>query len=315
MRFGGGGPYLLAMHSRLPLNPLRVFEACARHGSFLRAAEELAITPGAVSRQIKTLEAELEVRLFDRFNRAVRLTESGRQLATGVRQGFSTLQASVDAVRSRRDAPLVVSVVHSLAAKWLVPRLQHFQQRHPEVQILIDASDAPADLARDGVDVAIRLGRGPYPGLHATHLIETVLVPVCSPDLLARLGPFDTAHDLARAPLLHDVRMAQNEPTWPEWLAAAGAAEADTGTGPQFSNSYLAIEAALTGRGVALAQEAMVLDDLASGRLVKPFGVTLESPFSHWVLSLPEKADQPSIRRFRTWLLDQATADGLPRRS
>ena len=299
------------MNGRLPLNALRVFEACARHGSFLHAADELAITPGAVSRQIKALEAELEVRLFDRFNRAVRLTEAGTQLATGVRQGLSTLQSAVDAVRSRRDAPLVVTVIHSLAARWLVPRLHDFQRRYPDVQILVSASDAAADLTRDNVDVAIRLGRGPYPGLHVTHLFDTIMSPVCSPGLLERFGPFDHPNDLARVTLLHDVQMLADEPEWSDWLAAAGADEVDPRPGPRFSNTYLAVEAALADRGVALAHHAMVMDDVASGRLVRPFPLSVPSPFSQRILSLPEKADQPNIRRFRAWLLEQAQADGL----
>jgi LysR family transcriptional regulator, glycine cleavage system transcriptional activator len=298
------------MSSRLPLNALKVFEACARHGSFLKAADELAITPGAVSRQIKGLEAELEIRLFDRFNRAVRLTEAGEQLAAGVRQGLRTLQAAVDAVRSRRDAPLVVSVIHSIAAKWLAPRLHVFQQRHPDVRILVDASDQAVDLARDGIDIALRFGPGPYPGLDAVKMISTSLVPVCSPRLADELrsgGP-DAMADVA---LLASARLALEEPGWPEWLAAAGARPRAAAAGPSFSNTYLAIEAAVAGRGVALAQPIMVIDDLAAGRLVAPFDFELPHPFGHWILSLPEKAQQPNIRRFRTWLLDQAAADGL----
>lgn len=298
------------MSNRLPLNALKVFEACARHGSFLKAAEELAITAGAVSRQIKGLEAELEVRLFDRFNRAVRLTEAGEQLALGVRQGLSTLQASVDAVRSRRDAPLVVSVIHSIAAKWLAPRLHVFQQRHPDVRILVDASDQAVDLARDGIDIAIRFGRGPYPGLDAVKLMETSLVPVCSPRLAEELRSARDPGDVPGVALLESTRLTHDEPGWPEWIAGAGLQPRAAG-GPLFSNTYLAIEAAVAGRGVALAQPVMVLDDLAAGRLVAPFDFQLPHPFAHWILALPEKAQQPNIRRFRTWLLDQAAADGL----
>lgn len=298
------------MPNRLPLNALKVFEACARHGSFLKAADELAITPGAVSRQIKGLEAELEVRLFDRFNRAVRLTEAGEQLAGGVRQGLSMLQASVDAVRSRRDAPLVVSVIHSIAAKWLAPRLHVFQQRHPDVRILVDASDQAVDLARDGIDIAIRFGRGPYPGLDAVKLMATSLIPVCSPRLAEELRAARDPNDVPDVALLESARLSPDEPGWPEWIAAAGLRSRAAG-GPLFSNTYLAIEAAVAGRGVALAQPVMVLDDLAAGRLTTPFEFELPHPFSHWILALPEKAQQPNIRRFRSWLLDQATADGL----
>jgi LysR family transcriptional regulator, glycine cleavage system transcriptional activator len=154
------------MTARLPLGALRVFEAAARRGSFLKAAEELAVTPGAVSRQIKALEVELGVRLFDRFNRSIRLTEAGETLAQGVRQGLATLESAVETVRSRREAPLVVSVMHSLAARWLAPRLHLFEQKHPEIQLLLAASDTTVDLARDNVDVAIRQsarGSAPIP--------------------------------------------------------------------------------------------------------------------------------------------------------
>ncbi len=298
--------------SRLPLNGLRVFEAAARHGSFLKAAEELAITPGAVSRQIKALEAELSIRLFERFNRAVRLTEPGGRLAVGVRQGLAQVAAAVDEVRSARGGPLVVTAMHSLAARWLVPRLHRFNERHPDVQVLVEASDVAADLVRDRIDLAIRFGRGPYPNLAATRLISTVQFPVCSPRLLEEMH---LAHpsDLSRALLLADVNLGVGEPSWPDWLAAAGAPEVDAGRGQQFSNTYLAIEAALAGRGVALAQQAMVLDDMASGRLVRPFATELRAGYDHWIVTLPEKADHPNVRRFRTWLLRQAEADGLPR--
>lgn len=299
------------MSERLPLGALRVFEAAHRLGSFLRAAEELGVTPGAVSRQIKSLETELGTRLFDRFNRAVRPTEAGDTLALGVHRGLATLAAAVDEVRHARDAPLVISVMHSLAARWLAPRLHNFEARHPEVQVLLSASDIAVDLARDQVDIAIRHGRGPYPGLHVTPLFRTLLFPVCSPKLreTARL---ETPSDLAGLSLLRDVKTRFGEPSWREWLDAAGAVEVDASTGPQFSNTYLALEAAVAGRGVAISAGAMAMDDLAAGRLVKPFDFTFESPYSTWALSLPEKADRPATRKFRTWLLQQAKADGLP---
>ncbi len=297
---------------RLPLTALRVFEAAARHESFLQAAEELAITPGAVSRQIKALETELAVRLFERFNRAVRLTETGRRLATGVRQGLSLMEEAVAEVRSARPGVLAVTAMHSFAARWLVPRLHLFNERHPDIQVLVAASDAAVDLVRDRYDVAIRFGRGPYPGLHAKKLVSLFMFPVCSPRLLEHTR-LETPHDLANAHLLADVYLAQGEPHWGDWLAQAGAPEVEWRRGQQFSNVYLAIEAAIAGRGVALGERALVLDELATGRLVKPFDIELRSPFSQWILSLPEKADRPDIRKFRNWLLAQADADGLER--
>ena len=186
---------------RLPLTALRVFESAARHESFLRAAEELAITPGAVSRQIKALEAELAVRLFERFNRAVRITDTGRRLATGIRQGLSLMEEAVNEVRNERPGVLAVTAMHSFAARWLVPRLHLFNERHPDIQVLVAASDTTVDLVRDRYDVAIRFGRGPFPGFSAHKLVSLFLFPVCSPRLLEET-PLSTPHDLAKAHLL-----------------------------------------------------------------------------------------------------------------
>jgi LysR family glycine cleavage system transcriptional activator len=296
--------------SRLPLNALRTFEAAARHQSFLKAADELAVTPGAVSRQIKALETELGLRLFERFNRAVRLTPAGEQLAAGVQRGFATLQAAVAEAQGSRAGPLTVSVMHSLAARWLAPRLHDFQQRYPDIQVMVAASDLPADLVRDRIDIAIRYGAGPYPGLAATRLIATRMFPVCSPRLL-ETQVLRTPGDLSHTLLLSDVNVTPIETTWRHWLAEANALDVDTSQGLQFSNTYLAIEAALAGRGVALAQEAMVVEELKDGRLVRPFETVVEGSLSHWILTLPEKADLLAIRRFRGWLIDQARRDGL----
>lgn len=298
--------------SRLPLTGLRVFEAAARHESFLHAAEELAITPGAVSRQIKSLETELAVRLFERSNRAVRLTETGRRLAVGVGQGIGLLEDAVREARTPQQAVLAVSAMHSFAARWLVPRLHNFNALHPDIQVLVAASDTPVDLERDRYDVAIRFGRGPYPGFTVKKLVSLFLFPVCSPRLLEET-PLQTPSDLGKVQLLRDVHLAQGEPDWPDWLAAAGAPLVDWSRAQQFSNVYLAIEAAMAGRGVALAEAALVQDELASGRLVKPFDIELLSSYSQWILTLPEKADRPDIRRFRNWLIAQADADGLRR--
>jgi LysR family transcriptional regulator, glycine cleavage system transcriptional activator len=297
---------------RLPLTALRVFEAAARHESFLVAAEELAITPGAVSRQIKALETELAVRLFERFNRAVRLTETGKRLATGVRQGLSLMEEAVAEVRSERPGVLAVTAMHSFAARWLVPRLHLFNERHPDIQVLVAASDQAVDLVRERYDVAIRFGKGPFPGFAAKKLVSLFMFPVCSPRLLEQTR-LDTPKDLAKVHLLADVYLATGEPHWGDWLELAGAPEVDWRRGQQFSNVYLAIEAAIAGRGVALGERALVLDELATGRLVKPFDLELLSPFSQWILTLPEKADRPDIRKFRNWLVAQADSEGLQR--
>jgi LysR family glycine cleavage system transcriptional activator len=297
--------------SRLPLNAIRTFEACARLGSFLAAAEELAVTPGAVSRQIKALEAELGVRLFYRFNRAVKLTEVGERLAVGVSDGLARLEDAVNRVRPTPDNRLVISVLHSLATKWLAPRLWRFEALYPEMDVLVSAADRPVDLAREQVDVALRLGPGPYTGLDAMMLMESWVSPICAPALAPTLK---TPEDLLHAPLIHDEARRPDEPTWARWLEVAGVtpgADFDAERGPRFSNSYLAVDAAVAGRGVALAEDPIILDDLAAGRLVKPFPQRLKSPFSTWAICLPERADQLKIRRFRNWLMETAKAEGL----
>lgn len=301
----------MSSRSRLPLNALRVFEAAARHGRFDRAADELAITPGAVSRQIKALELELGVRLFDRFNRAVRLTEAGARLSEGVAQGLERIEQSVERIRPRGDGPLVVSVLHSFAVKWLVPRLHAFYERHPDAEILVSASDRNVDLVREA-DVAIRYGPGPYPGLSAHKLAHGRMFPVCSPRLLEGDAPLKTPSDLSRFLLLHDDNLLNTEPVWTDWLRAAGAEGVDGSKGLRFSNTYLSLEAATSGRGVVLAHEILAYDDLKSGRMVRPFAQAIDSsPLLYWFLCLPERADQPRIRRFRSWLLEQARREGL----
>lgn len=304
-------PDALGGISRLPLNALRVFEAAARSGSFLAAARQLSITPGAVSRHIKRLEADLGVRLFDRFNRAVRLTESGRVLAAAVNDGLGRILEGVERIRPPSDRPLVVSIAYSIAGKWLTPRLHRFLDANPDIEVVVAASDQAVDLAREPVDIAIRLGPGPYPGLHAERLFETRVFPVCSPRLVEEL-PLRAPGDLARAALIQEVVYRGTlEPSWSDWLAAAGCGDVIGGRGPTFSNTYLALETAIAGRGVVLAQEALVLDDLASGRLVRPFEQILTGRLSYWILCLPERADRTRVRRFRSWLLRQAEQDGL----
>jgi LysR family glycine cleavage system transcriptional activator len=304
----------MTARSRLPLNALRVFDAAARLGSFTLAADTLSITPGAVSRQIKALEAELGVRLFDRFNRAVALTDAGQRLAEGVAEAFDRLETVVERARPRTDGPLVVSVLHSMAAKWLVPRLNRFEERHPGIEILVSASDRAVDLAREAVDVAIRYGTGPFPGLDARPLIRNAMFPVCSPALLQRRpAPWSIA-DLADTLFLHDDNVREDEPDWHAWLRFIGGRgdEVDVTRGLRFSNTYLAMEAAMSGRGVTLTNECWVIDDLAAGRLARPFTGRMVTDYSFFAVCLPERADDPRVRRFRAWLEEQAKADRLP---
>jgi LysR family glycine cleavage system transcriptional activator len=298
--------------SRLPLTALRVFEAAARQQSFLKAADELAVTPGAVSRQIKALETDLRVRLFERLNRAVRLTPEGERLAAGIARGLSIMEAAVEDVRSARDAPLVVTTLHTLAARWLAPRLHRFQARYPDIQVHVAATDQAMDLVRDRVDMAIRYGRGPYANLDATLLMDSNMFPVCSPRLLETTR-LETPGDLAHTRLIVDANRASGEPSWAEWLAAAGVPDIDFSRGLAFSNTYLGIEAALAGQGVVLSLEAWVVEELRTGRLVRLFETATASPYRNWIITLPERRDDPKVRRFRDWLIAEVEADGLPR--
>jgi len=302
----------MSPRARLPLNALRVFEAAARRVSFTLAAEELLITPGAVSRQIKALEAELGVRLFDRFNRAVQLTPAGERLAAEVADGLDRLQTAVDRIRPKLDGPLVVSVPHSLAAKWLVPRMHLYNAQFPGSDVLISANDRAVDLARDEVDLAIRYGPGPYPGLHAELLVSNQMIPVCSPELLESGKPLSAPADLVHHVLLHDNNIIEGEPVWPSWLELKGVEGVDPNEGPRFSNTYLSLQAVMSGRGVVLGHEILVMDDLRAGRLARPFtDDAMPTPFHYWMLCLPERAREPRLRRFRQWLKARIEADGM----
>jgi LysR family glycine cleavage system transcriptional activator len=302
----------MSARSRLPLNALRVFESAARRVSFTAAAEELSITPGAVSRQIKALEAELGVRLFDRFNRAVVLTPSGQQLAAEVAAGLDRLQQAVERIRPRPDGPLVVSSSHSFAAKWLVPRLHLYNHQFPGSDVLISANDRAVDLARGEADIAIRYGPGPYPGLSAELLLSNVIMPVCSPMLLEGPRPLRTFEDLRHHVLIHDNNIIDDEPIWSSWLDRFGVSGVDPSEGPRFSNTYLSLQAVMSGQGVVLGHEVLVMDDLAAGRLSRPFrDAGMPTPYHYWALCLPERAREPRIRRFRQWIKARLIADGL----
>jgi LysR family transcriptional regulator, glycine cleavage system transcriptional activator len=291
-----------------PLNALRAFEAAARHLSFSRAAEELHVTPAAVSHQIKQLEEHLTIRLFHRRNRAVHLTEAGVGYLLVVRDAFDRLTAAtVRLAEQDQVGHLVVAVLPSFAAKWLVPRLPRFRALAPDIDVNIAASHDMVDLVGGEADVAIRYGRGAWPGLKALRFLAEEVFPVCSPNLLkngrAILEPDDLVHHL----LLHD------EPDkrypyldWPTWLRTAGATRVDSARGPTFSDSSMLLQAAIDGQGVALGRSVLVSDDLAAGRLVKPFALSFPANAAYWLVAPPEAWDRPKIKAFREWLLDEA---------
>jgi LysR family glycine cleavage system transcriptional activator len=292
-----------------PLNGLRCFEAAARNVSFARAAEELHVTPSAVSHQIRALEGILGVALFRRERGALVLTEAGAACLPGIRDGFAMLLDAVRLVdRPRRRDTLNVSVAPSFAAKWLLPRLERFLAGNAAIDVRVEASMGLVDFARDGADLAIRYGGGRYPGLAVERLISESVFPVCSPDLLRGERPLREPADIRGHTLLHDDSPDDDEtcPTWPMWLAAAGVTGLDAERGLRFNQSSLVIEAAVFGRGIALAKATLVAADLASGRLVRPFELSFPLVFAYYLVCPETKLAEPKVRAFRDWVRAEA---------
>jgi LysR family glycine cleavage system transcriptional activator len=293
------------------LGSLRTFEAAGRLLSFTKAAAEMHVTPAAVSHQMRELEAKLGVRLFERNSRTMRLTPAGEIFHGAVSESIDRLSHAVARLRKPASRPrLMVTASPSITSKWLVPRLEHFLRIAPEADVRIDVSTEPLDFARDDIDVAIRFGDGNYPGLNVDRLFEETVFPVCSPRLLAGPIPLRRPEDLLRHTLIHVEWQAQGEtwPNWKMWLLAAGIREVDGVRGIHFSQTALAVQAAIDGQGVALGESTVVADDLASGKLVRPFDMALKGPsqFAYHVVTPSDAASGSLIARFRSWLLEEA---------
>ncbi|MAW81559.1 MAG: LysR family transcriptional regulator [Parvularcula sp.] len=292
-----------------PLNALRVFEAAARHLSFTKAADELHVTPGAVSQQIKALEDFLQTPVFRRHKRALLLTDEAQASLPILREGFDKLVEAGEILAKKADAGrLTVSVAPSFASKWLVPRLDRFQEAHPDIDVWVSADMNVVDFAVDDVDIAIRYGAGRYQGLVTEHLMAETIVPVCAPSLLTGEHPIKKPEDLVHHTLLHDSGHDKDPgcPTWPMWLKAAGVDHKSGDRGLKFNQSSLVIEAAVAGKGVALAKAALALADLEAARLVIPFDLTTPTEFSYYLVHPPSKSSSPAVKAFKTWLLKEA---------
>jgi LysR family glycine cleavage system transcriptional activator len=298
-----------------PLNALRAFEAAARHLSFNAAAEELNVTPAAISHQIKALEADLGVKLFKRLNRAVRLTDAGQACLPGLRDGFERIAEAVARARQGDSVGiLTVTASPAVAAKWLVPRLERFRARHPGIDLRIDASMRMVDLIREDMHVGLRYGAGNYPGLHTELLLRSEVFPVCSPALLKGKNPLRKPEDLRHHMLIHDETQTLDPrgPDWAMWLRAAGVTDIDTSHGLRFNQVALALDAAISGRGVALARDVFAAEDLAAGRLVRPFGKAMPVDFAIYVVIPPTLVAAPKIKAFRDWLFEEAAETRTP---
>ncbi len=292
-----------------PLSALRAFEAAARHLSFSRAAEELHVTPAAISHQIHALEEDLGVRLFHRLSRSIELTASGRVLLPGLSEAFAGIHASVRRLWAHNDTgTLTVTASPSFAAKWLVLRLHRFQDRYPEIDVRISATDQVVDLTKGDFDIAIRYGSGRYPGLDVELLVIDEVFPACSPQLLAAGPPLRSPDDLRHHALIHDQASERDPlaPTWPMWLKAAGVDGVPAAAGISFSAGHLAVDAAIAGRGVVLAHSNIAAADLDAGRLVRLFSLALPDLFAYYVVTAPGALDRAKVRAFRDWLRHEA---------
>ena len=292
-----------------PLNSLRAFEAVGRYLSFSKAADELNVTPGAISQQVRGLEDFLEIKLFKRRNRSIVLTDSGQVFLPLLSDGFAGISAAVDSVRrSQGDEPLTISAAPSFTAKWLIPRLCKFQALHPEIDVRIDASSRLVDFAREDIDVGIRFGTGEVEGLDSIYLFSYDLIPVCSPDLMHEGKAVHDLSDIRHHTLLHsqDTDFDPSFPDWAMWLATAGVDDVDASRGMFFSQGEMVIEAAIEGQGIALGASVMVAGAIESGRLVQPFETRLPVRLSFHLITTRQKWGNPKISAFRQWILDES---------
>jgi len=292
-----------------PLNALRAFEAAARHTSFQAAAAELNVTPAAVSHQIKALEEHLGVPLFKRLNREVRLTDAGRACLPGLRDGFDRIAEAVESIRPGRGGGiLTVSAAPSIAGKWLLPRIDGFRTRHPEIDVRIDAAIQTVDFSRADVDVALRYGAGRYPGLYTELLMRTEVFPVCAPELTRGKTGLKSPADLRHHTLIHEDEINPDPscPTWAMWLRAAGVQDVDASRGIRLTQATLVMDAVLAGRGVALAKSVAAADDLASGRVVRPFGEGVLVDFAYYFVCPPASLEIAKVKAFKRWIFEEA---------
>ena len=293
------------MRPRLPpLNALKAFEAAARHESFTRAAEELCVTQGAVSHQVKALEAELAIKLFNRERQRLIITEAGRDYLAVVRDALDWIAVGTERLLQRQNAGvLTVSTSPDFAAKWLVHRLGHFAEAHSTIDLRVSATMHHVDFAREDVDMAVRHGDGNWPGLDAVELSAEQLFAVCSPKLLSgrRLGK---PADILKFPLLH----LDSRADWRKWLQAVGI-NANVKHGPVLNRASMVIDAAINGQGIALARTTLAAWDLLNGRLVRPFPESLRLSKTYWIVCPKATSKVPKIVTFRGWLLAEASQD------
>ncbi len=295
------------MRPRLPpLNALKAFEAAARHESFTRAAEELCVTQGAVSHQVKALEVELAVKLFNRERQRLIITEAGRDYLTVVRDALDRIAIGTERLLQRQSAGvLTISTSPDFAAKWLVHRLGHFAEAHSGIDLRVSATLHHVDFAREEVDLAVRHGDGNWPGLETVRLSAEQLFAVCSPKLLSGRRRLGRPADILKFPLIH----LDSRADWTNWLQGTGITDAEVIHGPVLNRASMVIDAAINGQGVALARTTLAAWDIINGRLVRPFPESIPVSRTYWIVCPKATAALPKIMTFRDWLLAEAAKD------
>jgi LysR family glycine cleavage system transcriptional activator len=286
-----------------PLNALRSFEAAARLQSFSKAALELNVTHGAVSRAIRHLEDTLRLKLFERGTRKVVSTRAGSTYAIAIGEALDRMAvATIDLTKDQSSGVLNVTTLDSFAAKWLVPRLYRFRRAHSDIDVRLSTTERLSDFAAEGIDIAIRFGEGNYPGLASKLLLNDEVFPACNPKLLEWPHPLREPSDLRYHTLIHDDFRID----WDTWLRAAGVTGVDSHRGPIFLSSDFAVQAAVQGEGVVLARRSLVGDDLKAGRLVKPFSISLATNIAYYVVCPQQSLKLPKVRAFWNWLFEEA---------
>ncbi len=298
------------MRDRLPPpNSLVVFEAVARHLSFTAAADELKVSQAAVSRQVNVLEQHFGVSLFDRLHRTIKLTRQGEALDKAVSVGLEHIASAADALRREQEnSDITVSSSVTFASYWLMSRIAKFRAQFPDVDIRLVASAKVANLGATGIDLAVRYGRGQWPGVEASFMFGNEIMPVCAPGYLEAHGPLNNAQDLARARLLHLAQFDRNWVTWETWLQAFGVDQPPEPHGLFFDNYMLLLHAAVRGEGVALCGGRLADDLIGRGELIRPIDEWLPSEFSFYLLHPANQPLRPGAQRLKTWLLDEARA-------
>ncbi|PID59483.1 MAG: transcriptional regulator [Gammaproteobacteria bacterium] len=292
------------MRNRAPLTALRAFECAARHLSFSRAAEELHVTAAALSFQIRALEKELGMPVFERLPRRIELTRAGRELLPGIAEGFSRIDQAWQLAHRRRSAEvLTVTAGPAFTGLWLAPRIYAFAADHPDIEVRLHASLRLSDLSRDDVDVAIRFGQGVNEALYSITLFNDWLTPVVAPELVEQ---YSSIESLAEAPLLHDDSASFIKPQrdWSVWMSLFGCQRSDT-RGTRFSHADHAVSAAIGGAGVLLGRASLIGNALREGRLVAPFHQAIDMQAGFRLLCLPGQEEREDIAAFMDWMKAQ----------